>query len=175
VDRGVKPTVSNFAGGTLLCQCPDNKMAMTIKGQCAHNHVCGCTKCWEPKGALFSQVAVVPRANLSVAANGDKLKVMAPKAPDLTPIADQARIDPVHFAIIFIFLVGDAIGFITPSHGLNLYAASGVIGIPYFRLSEYTTPYLATLLAWTIIVLVPQLSTMLLFHQGAGVFAVQPR
>ena len=29
----------------------------------AHNHVCGCTKCWKPSGALFSQVAVVPRDN----------------------------------------------------------------------------------------------------------------
>jgi S-(hydroxymethyl)glutathione synthase len=80
VDRGVKPAAKTFAGGTLLCQCPDNKVAVTIKGQCAHNHVCGCTKCWKPKGALFSQVAVVPRANLSVSANGDKLKVVDPKA-----------------------------------------------------------------------------------------------
>lgn len=80
VDRGVKPAAKNFAGGTLLCHCPDHKVAVTIKGQCAHNHVCGCTKCWKPKGALFSQVAVVPRANLSVTANGDKLKVVDPKA-----------------------------------------------------------------------------------------------
>jgi S-(hydroxymethyl)glutathione synthase len=80
VDRGVKAAAANFAGGTLVCQCPENKVAVTIKGQCAHNHVCGCTKCWKPQGALFSQVAVVPRANLSVTANGDKLKVVDPKA-----------------------------------------------------------------------------------------------
>jgi S-(hydroxymethyl)glutathione synthase len=42
--------------------------------------VCGCTKCWKPKGALFSQVAVVPRDKLKVAANGDKLKVVDPNA-----------------------------------------------------------------------------------------------
>ena len=49
---------------------------VTVKGQCAHNHACGCTKCWKPEGALFSQVAVVPRENLSVTANGNKLEIV---------------------------------------------------------------------------------------------------
>jgi S-(hydroxymethyl)glutathione synthase len=80
VDRGLKPKAENFAGGTLLCHCMDNRVAVTIKGQCAHNHVCGCTKCWKPKGALFSQVAVVPRENLTVIRNGEKLEVVDAKA-----------------------------------------------------------------------------------------------
>jgi S-(hydroxymethyl)glutathione synthase len=80
VDRGIKPKAKNFAGGTLLCHCADNNVAVAINGQCAHNHVCGCTKCWKPKGALFSQVAVVPRENLSVNNNGDKLEVVDAKA-----------------------------------------------------------------------------------------------
>jgi S-(hydroxymethyl)glutathione synthase len=80
VDRGSTPAAANFAGGTLVCHCPDKKVTVAIKGQCAHNHVCGCTKCWKPAGALFSQVAVVPRANLSVTANADKLKVVDPSA-----------------------------------------------------------------------------------------------
>jgi S-(hydroxymethyl)glutathione synthase len=80
VDHGIKPKAEDFAGGTLQCQCPDNQVAVAIKGQCAHNHVCGCTKCWKPKGALFSQVAVVPRDNLTVAKNGEKLAVVDPKA-----------------------------------------------------------------------------------------------
>ena len=80
VDHGVKPKAENFAGGTLYCRCADKKVSMAVKGQCAHNHVCGCTKCWKPKGALFSQVAVVPRENLSVLENGDKLKVVDSKA-----------------------------------------------------------------------------------------------
>jgi S-(hydroxymethyl)glutathione synthase len=80
VDHGVKPKVENFAGGTLYCRCADKKVSVAVKGQCAHNHVCGCTKCWKPKGALFSQVAVVPRENLSVLENGDKLKVVDSKA-----------------------------------------------------------------------------------------------
>jgi S-(hydroxymethyl)glutathione synthase len=80
VDRGIKPKAENFAGATLYCQCADKKVAVVVKGQCAHNHVCGCTKCWKPKGALFSQVAVVPRENLSVLENEEKLKVVDSKA-----------------------------------------------------------------------------------------------
>jgi S-(hydroxymethyl)glutathione synthase len=80
VDHGVKPKAENFAGGTLYCRCADKKVSVAVKGQCAHNHVCGCTKCWKPKGALFSQVAVVPRENLSLLENGDKLKVVDSKA-----------------------------------------------------------------------------------------------
>jgi len=80
VDRGIKAKAENFAGGTLLCRCSGNRVAVEIKGQCAHNHVCGCTKCWKPKGALFSQVAVVPRENLSVISHGEKLQVVDPKA-----------------------------------------------------------------------------------------------
>ena len=42
----------------------------------AHNHVCGCSKCWKPAGALFSLVAAIPRDNVQVTANGDKLRVV---------------------------------------------------------------------------------------------------
>ncbi len=80
VDGGLKPGSKDFAGGTLYCRCPDKKVAVTIKSQCAHNHVCGCTKCWKPAGALFSQVAVVSRDNVQVAANGDKLAPIDPNA-----------------------------------------------------------------------------------------------
>lgn len=93
-------------------------------------------------------------------------------APILAPIAAQTGVDPIHFAVIF--LVGDAIGFITPPYGLNLYVASGITGIPYFRLLKYTMPYLISLLiVWLIIALVPELSTILLVHEGAGVFQHQ--
>jgi S-(hydroxymethyl)glutathione synthase len=60
----------------LTCKCATNPVEVSIKGQTAHNHVCGCTKCWKPKGALFSMVAVVPRDKVSVTKNADKLKVV---------------------------------------------------------------------------------------------------
>ena len=80
VDRGVKAAAKNFAGGTLSCQCAKQKVTVTIGAQTAHNHVCGCTKCWKPKGSLFSQVAVIARAKLKVSANESKLSVVDPKA-----------------------------------------------------------------------------------------------
>jgi S-(hydroxymethyl)glutathione synthase len=76
VDNGVKAGSANFAGGTLVCRCASNPVEVTITGQSAFNHVCGCTKCWKPEGALFSQVAVVPRDKLRVSKNADKLKVV---------------------------------------------------------------------------------------------------
>jgi S-(hydroxymethyl)glutathione synthase len=80
VDNGLKPGSPNFTGGTLRCKCASNPVEMSITAQCAYNHVCGCTKCWKPAGALFSQVAVVSRDKLRVAKNSEKLKVVAPSA-----------------------------------------------------------------------------------------------
>ncbi len=76
VDKGLAPAAKDFAGGTLRCLCTSNPVEVVISSQSAHNHVCGCTKCWKPKGALFSQVAVVPRDKVKVTKNGDKLKVV---------------------------------------------------------------------------------------------------
>ena len=77
IDKGVfgkaKP---KFTGGTLSCKCATDPVAVTISGQTAHNHACGCSKCWKPKGAVFSVVAVTPRDNLKVTANCDKLAVV---------------------------------------------------------------------------------------------------
>ncbi len=91
----------------------------------------------------------------------ESLPVTIILAPILAPIASGIGVDPIHFAVIF--LVGASIGFITPPYGLNLYVASGVTGVPYFRLLRYTMAYLAALIAvWLIVALVPDLSTMLL-------------
>jgi S-(hydroxymethyl)glutathione synthase len=76
VDNGVKPGSPNFSGGTLHCKCASNPVEVTITTQSAYNHVCGCTKCWKPKGALFSQVDVVPRDKLRVTKGADKLKIV---------------------------------------------------------------------------------------------------
>jgi S-(hydroxymethyl)glutathione synthase len=76
VDNGVKPGSPSFSGGTLVCKCTSNPVEVSIGTQSAHNHVCGCTKCWKPAGVLFSQVAVVPRDKLSVSKGADKLKVV---------------------------------------------------------------------------------------------------
>ena len=76
VDNGIKPAKPGFSGGTLGCRCSSNSVEVRVNSQSAHNHVCGCTQCWKPEGALFSQVAVVPRDSLNVTANADKLEVL---------------------------------------------------------------------------------------------------
>ena len=91
----------------------------------------------------------------------ESLPVTIILAPILAPIAASVGVDPVHFSVIF--LVGASIGFITPPYGLNLYVASGVTGVPYFRLLRYTTMYLFALISvWIIVALTPDLALMLL-------------
>jgi S-(hydroxymethyl)glutathione synthase len=80
VDKGVKAGAKDFPGGVLRCHCDSDPVEVSITVQCAHNHVCGCTKCWKPKGTIFSQVAVVPVDKLKVTKNGDKLEVVDPGA-----------------------------------------------------------------------------------------------
>jgi len=76
VDNGLNPAAAEFSGGTLVCHCAEQPVKVRITSQVAHDHACGCTKCWKPSGAVFSLVAVVPRDKLEVVENGDKLAVV---------------------------------------------------------------------------------------------------
>jgi S-(hydroxymethyl)glutathione synthase len=80
VDGGVKKGQEGFNGGTLVCACTDRPVKVAIKGTVAHNHACGCTKCWKPEGARFSVVAVTAHENVTVVENGDKLQIVDPDA-----------------------------------------------------------------------------------------------
>jgi len=81
IDRGTfgRPS-AKFAGGTLTCHCASDPVTVAVAAQSAHNHACGCTKCWKPAGAAFSIVAVVPATAVKVTANADKLQVVDPHA-----------------------------------------------------------------------------------------------
>jgi C4-dicarboxylate transporter, DctM subunit len=82
-------------------------------------------------------------------------------APILAPLAAHTGVDPIHFAMIF--CVGDAIGFITPPYGLNLYVTAGVTGYPYMRIALRALPYLAALIvAWILVAVFPSISLVLL-------------
>jgi TRAP-type C4-dicarboxylate transport system permease large subunit len=106
---------------------------------------------------LFTSMVIVFFSGMVL----ESLPVTIILAPILAPIAASVGIDPIHFSVIF--LVGASIGFITPPYGLNLYVASGVTGVPYFRLLRYTVPYLAALLSvWILVSLVPDLALILL-------------
>jgi S-(hydroxymethyl)glutathione synthase len=80
IDNGIRQGSKDFAGGTLTCKCATDPVTVRIGSQIAHNHACGCTKCWKPEGATFSVVAVVPRDKVKVTANEAKLKVVDPSA-----------------------------------------------------------------------------------------------
>ncbi|KAF9695394.1 hypothetical protein EKO04_006460 [Ascochyta lentis] len=76
VDNGIKKGDPNFAGGKLYCHCSNNKVEVTLGSNVAHNHACGCSKCWKPSGALFSVVGVLPTDKVNVTANGDKIHIV---------------------------------------------------------------------------------------------------
>lgn len=80
VDNGFPGAMPGFAGGTLACKCASNPVKVKVSAQTAHNHVCGCTKCWKPAGATFSEVAVVGKDKLAVIAGEEKLAVVDEKA-----------------------------------------------------------------------------------------------
>lgn len=106
---------------------------------------------------LFTSMAMVFVAGMIL----ESLPVTIILAPILAPIAATVGVDPIHFSVIF--LVGASIGFITPPYGLNLYVASGVTGVPYFRLLRYSTMYLVALISvWILVALTPELALWLL-------------
>ena len=76
IDNGLTKGDSNFSGGKLQCHCSSNPVEVTLDSNVLHNHACGCSKCWKPKGALFSVVGVVPRDKVKVTANENKIKVV---------------------------------------------------------------------------------------------------
>lgn len=80
VDQGLPAGSADFQGGTLVCDCRDDPVRVGIDGQIAHNHLCGCTLCWKPADARFALTAVVPRENLGVVENEDKLEIVDPSA-----------------------------------------------------------------------------------------------
>ncbi|NVO23128.1 S-(hydroxymethyl)glutathione synthase [Donghicola mangrovi] len=72
--------IEGFMGGLLKCQCDKSPVVVNVASQTSHNHLCGCSRCWKPDGALFSQVAVVPRDAVRVTENADKLGLVDPSA-----------------------------------------------------------------------------------------------
>ncbi|KGJ14363.1 S-(hydroxymethyl)glutathione synthase [Paracoccus sanguinis] len=81
VDNGIPRAAPGFSGGTLTCHCASDPVKVRVGAQTAHNHVCGCTKCWKPDGATFAQIAVVSRDAVEVLENGDKLAIVNKDAP----------------------------------------------------------------------------------------------
>lgn len=76
IDSGIQKGDANKEGGKLYCHCPSNKVEVTLGSNVAHNHACGCSKCWKPSGALFSVVGVLPVDKVNVTANANKIHIV---------------------------------------------------------------------------------------------------
>lgn len=76
IDNGIKKGDPNKEGGKLQCKCSSSPVEVTLGSNVAHNHACGCSKCWKPKDALFSVLGVVPADKVKVTANENKLSIV---------------------------------------------------------------------------------------------------
>lgn len=78
VDGGVERGREGFSGSTLVCRCTADPVEVSVQSEFLYNHLCGCTQCWKPEGALFSILAAAPRERVRVASNEQKLAVVDP-------------------------------------------------------------------------------------------------
>ncbi len=75
VDAGDKKGAENDSV-TLRCHCASEPVEVRVTAPIQHNHLCGCSKCWKPEGALLAQTAVVASGAAEVTANAQKLRVV---------------------------------------------------------------------------------------------------
>ncbi|MGO7897232.1 SRPBCC family protein [Rhizobium ruizarguesonis] len=67
---------SKIACDSLRCRCQQDPVEATVSAPIYHNHLCGCSKCWKPDGALFAQVAVTPAGSVKDMRNAEKLSIV---------------------------------------------------------------------------------------------------
>ena len=99
-------------------------------------------------GLTDSRLLILLMCNLLLFLVGfvmDLTPAMLILAPILTPVMAQVGIDPVYFGVIMSINLG--IGLITPPVGTVLYVACGVANIKLEALARSLTPFLLTLLA----------------------------
>jgi len=105
---------------------------------------------------IFVGMAVVMLISGSIL---DSVPNMILTAPLLAPAAFSLGIDPLMWGVIF--MISDAIGFITPPYGLNLYIISGLTGIDYMDVARAALPYMVALsLVWLLFFSHPELNVL---------------
>ncbi len=111
----------------------------------------------------FGKIAFLMAVNVILLIAGtfmEPASIVLILAPILFPVAAKLGVDPVHFGIIMV--VNMEIGMITPPVGLNLYVASGLAKLGLTDMSKAVGPWLATMLAFLMIVTYwPELSLWL--------------
>ncbi len=71
--------------------------------------------------------------------------------PVFLPLVKAMNVSLVHFGVVFV--VGLAIGMITPPVAINLFVASGITGLPMTRISKAIIPYLIGLIVIFFVIL----------------------
>jgi C4-dicarboxylate transporter, DctM subunit len=80
--------------------------------------------------------------------------------PIMMPLLSHARIDPVHFGVLFVVNLG--IGMLIPPIGLNLFIATAIANESLSRVVRAAAPfYLILVVDLVIIVLIPQVALLL--------------
>ncbi|MFB6093548.1 MAG: TRAP transporter large permease [Halanaeroarchaeum sp.] len=81
-------------------------------------------------------------------------------APLLAPVATETLgMHPITWGVVF--MMSDAIGFITPPYGLNLFVISEMTGQEYMRVARAAVPYLLLLIGvWLTFFLFPNLNVL---------------
>lgn len=60
----------------LQCLCDSDRVEVSLSAPIVHNHLCGCSKCWKPKGALLAQTAVVAADAAAIISGEGKVTVV---------------------------------------------------------------------------------------------------
>lgn len=76
VDAAQTTADTSAATSVLRCLCASDPVELRLDAALVHNHLCGCSQCWKPAGALFAMTAVVPADVAQLVANATKLRVV---------------------------------------------------------------------------------------------------
>lgn len=80
--------------------------------------------------------------------------------PILLPVMVQLGVHPIHFGVVFV--VTNEIAFLTPPVGANLFAMSGVTGLPVEPIARQEIPFIVGLiLAAIVLAMVPEITLFL--------------
>ena len=119
-------------------------------------------------GAINSPFVVMLLINLLLLVVGCIMETAAAimiLAPILLPIVASFGINPIHFGLIMVLNLG--IGMVTPPVGCNLFIASGLAKMDFFKLVKAVLPFLLVMLiGLTLVTAIPDITLFLprLFH-----------
>lgn len=89
----------------------------------------------------------------------DGISVVVLTTSVIMPMVDQAGIDPLWFGIFVVIVVEMAQ--ITPPVGFNLFVIQGLTGVDILKVALAALPFLLLLLGLVLIVIFPQIVTLL--------------